>query len=49
MSNEVGDLFAARKGIDDITAVVGFLKFSDEEINLRDPYNQIIALRDNGV
>jgi len=37
-SNEVGDLYGAKKAIDDISVVIGFLKFSDEEINLKDPY-----------
>ena len=30
-SNEVGDLYNAKKGIDDITAIVVFLRFSGEE------------------
>lgn len=39
MSNKVGDYPTAKKGIDDITVVVAFLKFKcDPEINLEDAF-----------
>ena len=38
MSNKVGDYPSAKKGIDDITCVIGFLKFKcAPDINLTDP------------
>jgi integrin-linked kinase-associated serine/threonine phosphatase 2C len=45
--NEVGDLFAAKKGIDDITAIVAFLKFhGDAAVNLTEPFNNIMMMRE---
>lgn len=50
VSNQVGDLYGAKKAIDDISAIVAFLKFTgDEEVNLRDPYNQLAMLKDDGM
>lgn len=48
VSNQVGDLYGAKKAIDDISAIVAFLKFTgEEEVNLKDPYTQIAALKDD--
>ncbi len=39
MANKVGDYPTAKKGIDDITCVIAFLKFKSEpEINLDEPF-----------
>lgn len=47
VSNEVGDLYAAKKGIDDITAIVAFLTFQGEKAtNLKDPYHNLMMMKD---